>query len=1650
MPNNNLFNTPPVIRVFLSSTFADMDKERSYFNEVIAPKISRMCSDRGVSFFSVDLRWGITKEEQIDGKVLPICLSEIDKCRPYFIGIIGNRYGSILENVPEKISQSIPWLNGKEGNSITEIEMLYAVLDHSRDSSANNSAFYIRSEKLSRELYGDLKSEDSAAISRLNELKSRIAEDENTLSADYDSIEEFGDIVMRDLVNWLDINFPKSEDVTEVRRRWYNSELLRNYIDSSEATNFINSYLSESRKPLLIYGDGARGKTTFLTAWQPLNSQKILVNCGADDSCSYWPSIARQIVNSLKEYDETLGKPDTPLGASAMYHVKDYAYKNGVVEKEKLSSDFYFVTDSELEDFRVAFIKWIRELKLKDNFTIVINDLNLLGDVKSRSLSWLPSSLPDNMSLVCTTNDDDMVQTAELLGWNVKEMPLFEKAGAKRLVNEYLHSYGKNLSDAQIDKLMASVAIKYPGQLRFLVMFLINYGRFENLDTLIEDISNISKIGDIYRYVYTCLVKEYSPQEIKTMRIVLGLVRCCNISLTERECFDLSQKVNPCTAIEWSHLCRFFEQFDIIKGDYWNIRNEEVQKFVDSLLSEEEYRLSCLLLGDHFFEKLKTDNEKSRLQNIKDNTAYAKESLVHYQNSKDWDKLVRVLSDGQVLYHLSKLDWYYVQSAWVKIFLYSDFNISDHLLDLIKKHWNDDENDKSVALMLSALLKSMGFNSRLDELYEIIGNDQVIYTDKDRDFAKSLSNKFIPIYSEMHKMKKKRDFRALHKYSTEILADEKDFNDADLCQILFFKADAEEQLYLVDECIKTANRYYLTALKAGLSYEMNRALSMRGNALFRCSQVQDALIVQQKVAHISLYEGNLREYLAAQNIIGICYYRMGDYDKSIAVFDKLIAYWEKLSNLYEKGSIVLNRCNALYLSGDIEKALHSAEEFYSQIEDDAELRRVSSALLGNMGHYADELDLSDRAEEYLLRAFEHSKDLGQESTLVKCYKSLTEHYMRTENFIKTVNYSKEEMEFLWSRGDYSSVIKTLNKTVSFLLRHRYVAQANKLEKYWKEKFSTVDGGEKYFEQQVNEHALDDVKIDKLKEAIIIAKSEGNSEREAELHFETAQILQLSDKDEATEHLLDAALLYKKSEKTEKNYECIEHAIVLQFEQGKVRNDALCKKLLEHAENESINKIVDLWKRLGNGEEENQEAKKIEQFSSKKSSSGFYEITCDLLGEVSEFESLVASCLADVSHQLVYSCSAEEMIEIVNKMPASQKKSVIYALITVISENSETDLAVIMRDYLSPQSVEKIEFYEKCIVFLKHFEGANLAAISGNLALVFRRRKEKEKTLYYHLISIDAYKKAEKKRDYLIEMMNMATAYYEFGEIEKALDLLREGLKEATLNKENQLAASIAGNIASMLTKHGKEENNDEIFSCFEIEENFFRQVGNARDLAISLLNQLIYIHNKVDQSIWQPKLSEVSAIVKENNFKEFMSVLSKLEWIASKDKHTSDEQGEDSVRNKFEKLLSAKEDYSLKKITLDKGHYHIVCYPEEKQTMGNEQIHIIYDNNSPCGFHLYCLYQPIIDKKENIAEAKKYIDWWNSTKNYSLEFDELKNLLQTKVPLVAPDWEELEKIFNSFLEFWKADKMNVQSLALGILDLPTCQGVKLNVINSDE
>ena len=93
MGNINITDSDREVRVFISSTFKDMMKERDYLIKEVFPEIRHRCHQRGIEFTEIDLRWGVTEKQAQHGKVIEVCLKEIDRCRPFFIGILGDRYG---------------------------------------------------------------------------------------------------------------------------------------------------------------------------------------------------------------------------------------------------------------------------------------------------------------------------------------------------------------------------------------------------------------------------------------------------------------------------------------------------------------------------------------------------------------------------------------------------------------------------------------------------------------------------------------------------------------------------------------------------------------------------------------------------------------------------------------------------------------------------------------------------------------------------------------------------------------------------------------------------------------------------------------------------------------------------------------------------------------------------------------------------------------------------------------------------------------------------------------------------------------------------------------------------------------------------------------------------------------------------------------------------------------------------------------------------------------------------------------------------------------------------------------------------------------------------------------------------------------------
>lgn len=182
------------IRLFVSSTFKDMSVEREQLVKTVFPELKQLCQERGVFFSYVDLRWGITEQESQDGQTLNLCLGEIDRCRPFFICMMGERYGwhqpsgaaedATLAKTFKNASESYAWTQNYRDRSITELEIRHAILNSvaANDLTAvqcMRCAFYMRDPRAAflhelPEGAAVARSESGEALAKLNSLKSEI------------------------------------------------------------------------------------------------------------------------------------------------------------------------------------------------------------------------------------------------------------------------------------------------------------------------------------------------------------------------------------------------------------------------------------------------------------------------------------------------------------------------------------------------------------------------------------------------------------------------------------------------------------------------------------------------------------------------------------------------------------------------------------------------------------------------------------------------------------------------------------------------------------------------------------------------------------------------------------------------------------------------------------------------------------------------------------------------------------------------------------------------------------------------------------------------------------------------------------------------------------------------------------------------------------------------------------------------------------------------------------------------------------------------------------------------------------------------------------------------------------------------------------
>jgi len=493
------------IRIFISSTFRDMQEEREELVKWVFPKVRKICEDREVSLSEVDLRWGITDEQKAEGQVLPICLQEIERCRPYFIGILGELYGWVPDNFPQDLIDREPWLAANREKSVTELEIIHGVLNNPRMS--DHAFFYFRDPEYIKSIpeggksnYHELPLKEEIQIvgkdnaekraekrrNNLRQLKEKIRKSSLPVRENYRNPRDFADLVFKDLLSIIDREFPLTEnrspfDFESHLHKMYVRRYGVSAISRPEYTDKISNFIKNDNLPLIFTGDPGSGKTTLLSYWI---QEYIRKNTFPKEDYSLIRSIESFLLISADNtqkiplvYHFVGASPTSNDWTEMLRHILGEIKKQCALSEE---------IPEDPEELRKLLSRWFSLVSRKGRFILIIDGLDRLLDYGgAQDLTWLPPQIPSNIRLILTTGPGKSLDALKIRGWQIVEIAPLSVAERKEIMIKYLDFYRKKLPENLFDRIAAT---PQTANALFLYTFLDEIRQYGDHNTLVQKI----------------------------------------------------------------------------------------------------------------------------------------------------------------------------------------------------------------------------------------------------------------------------------------------------------------------------------------------------------------------------------------------------------------------------------------------------------------------------------------------------------------------------------------------------------------------------------------------------------------------------------------------------------------------------------------------------------------------------------------------------------------------------------------------------------------------------------------------------------------------------------------------------------------------------------------------------------------------------------------------------------------------------------------------------------------------------------------------------------------------------------------------------------------------------------------------------------
>ena len=552
------------IRVFISSTFCDMQGERSELIRKTFPRLRELAARRNVTLTEVDLRWGITKEESESGKVIEICLREVENSIPFFLGIIGNHYGWVPaeKDLSDIVKERFPDVLGyvERRLSATEIEMQFGVLD--RTDVDMNAFFFIKEGEEVTEVDNPEK---------LVTLKKTVRKNKKYPVSSYSDPEDLADQVFAVFTKLLDDLFPEG-DLSKLERERigqcsFLNSLCRVYIKNESNFVIIDEWMRDWKKhQLVITCESGLGKSSLVANW-------------INEKLSYAEGLPYRIIYHF-------------IGCGGSHGDECYIVDTLCKEiRDRYGFDTGDVTDEEDEKSLDNLFGRVAAEGDKPLLLVLDGINNILNVFNAKLLNWLPSP-PRNVKILFTTlEDDETMRVFKDRCYPVFTLRRLNREERIRMIETYLYEvFRKRLLPAQLERIVDDPQNENTLVLKTLLDELANFGVFEKLDEKIEEFLRPDNIYDFYQVFLANYEADFGELLV---RHFLSLIAVSRYGLTEEGIMRITDTEDK--PILWSQFYCSFRQHLIAKNGFISFSHAFIRDAVEGryLKDHEDWVRSC-------------------------------------------------------------------------------------------------------------------------------------------------------------------------------------------------------------------------------------------------------------------------------------------------------------------------------------------------------------------------------------------------------------------------------------------------------------------------------------------------------------------------------------------------------------------------------------------------------------------------------------------------------------------------------------------------------------------------------------------------------------------------------------------------------------------------------------------------------------------------------------------------------------------------------------------------------------------------------------------------------------------------------------------------------------------------------------------------